>query len=185
MHHKELHKAVPDPTLKDENLKDEEEGGLTLRKMMGCLQGFWVKSFLKYGEQAERMSLCAWKDSVSVARVTSVNWLSWGNSWRSRGAREEVEGGGEEEEEEERGGGEWRLGWLRTHLAELVEDGDEGSVVVVPPQHVLTLVLLPDQPEGVMMRWQEGEEERGCKEEWIIGQVLDRMRVREKERTRV
>ena len=128
MHHKELNKAVLDPTLKDENLEDEEECGLTLRKMIGCLQGFWTKSFLKYGEQAERMSLCAWKDSVSVARVTSVNWLSWGNSWRSRGAREEEEGvsggGGEGRRREEEVSGGWDgrgltwHSWWKTEMRE-------------------------------------------------------------------
>ena len=50
--------------------------GMSFKKTVGCLHGLLMNKFLKYGLQADSISLCAWNDLVSVDRVTSVNWFS-------------------------------------------------------------------------------------------------------------
>ena len=55
---------------------------LTRRNTIGCLHGLFIKRFLKYGLQAERINLWASKVLVSVASVASVRCSSCHIWWK-------------------------------------------------------------------------------------------------------
>ena len=54
----------------------------TFTKTTGCLDGFAMNRDLKYGLQAERTSLWAWKVVEAVVRLTSVKLFSTQREWK-------------------------------------------------------------------------------------------------------